>query len=119
MALARYWAAGRLREPPRHLLFRAIQRSAIDLRRARLRRERHVGMNNPAILPGAIAGPLERALRRLRHEDAALLMTQAVVGMTYEELAQVERTSVAAVRSRLFRIRRALARAYEDEGGER
>ncbi len=118
VALARYWSGGRLREPPRRLLFRALQRSAVDLLRARLRRERRMGVSEPAGQPGTVRGPLERALRRLRPEDAALLVTQAVIGMTYEELAQLQRTSVSAIRARLFRARRDLARRYEEEGGE-
>lgn len=118
VAVARYWSSGRLREPPRRLLFRTLQRSAIDALRARLRRERHVGEGHPATMPRAVRGPLERALRGLRREDAALLVTQSVVGMTYEELARVARTSVSGIRSRLFRARRELARRYEEEGGE-
>jgi DNA-directed RNA polymerase specialized sigma24 family protein len=117
VALARYWSSGRLREPPRRLLFRALQRSAIDALRARLRRERRVGLSGPAATL-SVRGPLERALRRLRDEDAALLVTQSVIGMTYEELADVQGMSVSAIRARLFRIRQKLARAYEQEGGE-
>ncbi len=117
VALARYWSSGGLREPPRRLLFRALQRSAVDALRARLRRERRAGMSAPGATLN-VRGPLERALRRLRHEDAALLVMQAVVGMSYEELAQIERTSVSAIRARLFRARRELARRYEEEGGE-
>lgn len=117
VALARYWSRGGLREPPRRLLFRALQRSAIDALRARLRRERPTGVSGPAATI-TVRGPLERALRRLRHEDAALLVMQSVIGMTYEELAKVQRTSVSAIRARLFRARRELARRYEEEGGE-
>lgn len=117
VALARYWSSGGLREPPRRLLFRALQRSAVDALRARLRRERRAGVSGPAVTL-TVRGPLERALRHLRHEDAALLVMQSVVGMTYEELAQVQRTSVGAIRARLFRARRELARRYEEEGGE-
>lgn len=118
VAVSRYWSSGRLREPPRRLLFRVLQRSALDVLRARLRHERRSSRAGPAAPPGAVRGPLERALRRLPHEDAALLMTQAVVGLSYEELARTQRTSVSAVRSRLFRVRRELARRYEEEGGE-
>lgn len=118
LALARYWSRGRLREPPRRLLFRALQRSSVDLLRARLRHDRRLGVSDPAGQPRMIRGPLERALRRLRHEDAALLVMQSIVGMTYAELAQIRRTSVSAVRARLFRARRELARRYEEEGGE-
>lgn len=116
--MSRYWSSGTLREPPRRLLFRALQRSAVDALRARLRRERRTGAGSPPSLPGSVLGPLGRALRRLRHEDASLLVTQSIVGMTYEELAQLQRTSVSAIRARLFRARRELARRYEEEGGE-
>lgn len=120
LAVYRYWSGGRLTEPPRRLLFRAVQRSAIDALRARLRRERRPWrVDVQTQTPGSVRGPLERALRRLRPEDAALLVTQAVVGMTYEELARTERMSVGAVRSRLYRARRELARRYDEEGGER
>lgn len=119
LAVYRYWSAGRLREPPRHLLFRVVQRSAVDALRARIRRQRHTGHDDPeASAPGAVGGPLDRALRRLHPDDAALIVLQAVVGMTYEELAQIQRTSVSAIRSRLFRARRELARRYDAEGGE-
>ena len=120
LAVYRYWSNGRLEAPPRRLLFRAVQRSAVDALRARLRRERRAGRGEPETpAPDTVRGPLERALRRLRAEDVALLVRQAVVGMTYDELAQIERTSVSAVRSRLYRARRELARRYEEEGGER
>lgn len=118
VALAQYWSSGRLREPPRRLLFRALQHSAIDLLRVRLRRERHSAARTHVERTSTIRGPLERALRRLRPADAALLITQAIIGMTYEELAQLQRTSVGAIRARLFRARRELARRYEEEGGE-
>ena len=52
--LARYWSGGRLRGPPRRLLFRVLQRSAIDALRARLRRERHVGSAESFGAPGSI-----------------------------------------------------------------
>jgi len=115
--LARYWSEGRLRDPPRRLLFRVLQRSAIDALRARVRREPRV-MEVSRTAPGSVALPLERALRRLRANDAALLIAQALMGLSYEELAAMQRMSVAAVRSRLYRIRRELARRYEEEGGE-
>ena len=119
MALAHYWAGGRLRELPRHLFFRVLQRSAIDALRSRLRRERRRGTGDPAFTLRPTRGALERALRRLRQEDAALVVMQAVMGMSYEELATVERSSINAIRSRLFRIRRRLAQLYDEEGGER
>lgn len=83
VALARYCSRGDLREPPRRLLFRALQRSAIDALRARLRRERRVDVSDASTTTPAVRGPLERALQRLRHEDAALLVMQSVIGMTY------------------------------------
>lgn len=119
LAVYRYWSAGRLTEPPHHLLFRAVRRSAIDALRSRLHRERRpTGGSSLPPVPGTVGGPLERALRQLRPEDAALLVMQAVVGMTYEELSRIEGVSVGAIRSRLFRARRGLARHYEAEGGE-
>ncbi len=118
LALYRYWSGGRLAEPPRRLLFRVVQRSAVDALRSRLRRERQPGHGEPATTPGTVAGPLGRAFRRLQPGDAALLALRALVGMSYDELAAIECTSVSAVRSRLFRARRELARRYEEEGGE-
>lgn len=120
LALHRYWSTGRLHEPPRHLLFRALQRSAVDRLRSRSRRARLHGYGDLAVpMPGARRGALARALRRLRPEDAALLVAQAIVGMSYDELAAVQRTSAAAVKARLVRIRRALRERYAEEGGER
>jgi RNA polymerase sigma-70 factor (ECF subfamily) len=119
LAVFRYWSEGTLREPPEHLLYRVVKRGAIDLLRARGRRIRLFGALPPETQGAdAVGGPLGRALRLLRPQDAALILLQAAGGLTYEELARVERASVAAVRSRLFRARRELARRYEDEGGE-
>ena len=118
LALFQYWSRGELREPPAHLLFRVAKRGAIDLLRARSRAIRlFARLPRPAALD-EVSGPLARALRRLRPEDAGLLLMQAAGGLSYEELAAVERTSVAAVRSRLFRARRELGRRYDEEGGE-
>lgn len=118
LAVFDYWRRGALREDPRHLLFRVAKRGAIDLLRARQR-----GLRLFAKLPkeqetDVVGGPLGRALKRLRPDDAALVMLQAAGGFSYEELARIERASVAAIRSRLHRARQALAKHYEDEGGE-
>src|SRR5438105_13032754 len=118
LALFRYWSRGELREPPAHLLFRVAKRGAIDLLRARSRAHRLFGRLPRPAAPAVLSGPLERALRRLRPEDAALLLTQATGGFSYGELAAIEGASLAAIRSRLFRARRELARRYENEGGE-
>lgn len=118
LALYRYWSAGTLREPPTHLLYRAARRAAIDA----LRRH-HRGLRLFDRLPketGAsndVAGPLARALHKLRPEDATLVMLQGAAGLTYEELAAIDGKSVGSIRSRLFRARQQLARLYEDEGG--
>lgn len=85
--LARYWAAGRLRDPPRRLLFRVLQRSAIDALRARLRRGRRPMRAESLTAPGRIGLPLERALRKLRPEDAALLVTQAIGSVVLKDAA--------------------------------
>ena len=118
LAVFDYWRRGALREDPRHLLFRVARRGAIDLLRSRQRTFRLFAKLPPEPATDVVGGPLRRALKRLRPEDAALVMLQAAGGFSYEELARIERTTVAAVRSRLHRARRALARHYEDEGGE-
>ncbi len=118
LALYRYWATGQLREPPSHLLYRVAKRGAVDLIRSRQRAIRlFERLPRPASVDD-VTGPLDRALRRLRPDDAALVLMQAAGGFSYEELAAIERTSVAAIRSRLFRARRELARRYDEEGGE-
>ena len=94
----------------------ARQRAAVDVLRGRARRERLF-----AALPkqGASDWPerdLEDALRSLKPEDATLVLLQAAAGLTYEELASVQRQSVAAVRSRLYRARAQLRRALAGEG---
>ena len=113
-----YWSQGRLREPPSHLLYRVAKRGAIDVLRAR---QRHIRLFDALLHTrpeeDVVGGPLGRALRRLRPEDATLILLQSAAGLSYEEIARVERTTVAAVRSRLFRARRELARRYDDEGG--
>jgi RNA polymerase sigma-70 factor (ECF subfamily) len=113
-----YWSQGRLREPPTHLLYRVAKRGAIDILRARQRRFRlfdALVQTRPE--EDVVGGPLGRALRRLRAEDATLILLQSAAGLSYEEIARVEQATVAAVRSRLFRARRELARRYDEEGG--
>ena len=118
LAVFDYWSRGALREDPRHLLYRVAKRGAIDAFRARGRRLRLFAALPKEPASDVVGGPLGRALRRLRAEDASLILLQAAGGFTYEELARIERTSVAAIRSRLHRARRALAKHYEGEGGE-
>jgi len=65
-----------------------------------------------------VSGPLGRALRKLRPEDAGLVLLQAAGGFSYEELAAIEGKTLGAIRSRLFRARRELAQRYDEEGGE-
>jgi len=117
LALFRYWSQGQLREPPSHLLYRVAKRGAIDLMRSRGRAIRlFAKLPRPAAVDD-VSGPLDRALRKLRPEDAALVLMQAAGGFTYEELAEIEGKSVASIRSRLFRARRELAKRYDEEGG--
>ena len=119
LALYRYWSKGDLREPPSHLLFRVAKRGAIDVLRRRRRAIRlFARLPRPSAVEGDVSGPLGRALRRLRPEDATLVLLHAAGGFSYEELAAIEQRSVAAIRSRLFRARRELARRYDEEGGE-
>ena len=118
MTVFDYWSKGRLREEPTHLLFRVAKRGAIDVLRARGRRLRLFERLPKGSEIDVVGGPLGRALRRLRPEDASLVMLQAAGGFTYEELARIDRTTVAAIRSRLHRARMKLATQYEDEGGE-
>jgi len=117
LALYRYWSRGDLREPPAHLLYRAAKNSAIDLLRSRRRALGLFARLPRPEPPLAVAGPLDRALRRLRPDDAALVLMQAASGFSYEELAAIHRISVSAIRSRLFRARRELANRYDEEGG--
>jgi RNA polymerase sigma-70 factor (ECF subfamily) len=118
LALYRYWSSGRLREPAEHLLFRTAKNKTIDLLRARTRRVLLFARLPRASPATELTGtPLVRALRRLRPEDASLVLMQAAAGFTYEEIARIERASVAAIRSRLFRARRQLATLFEEEGG--
>jgi RNA polymerase sigma-70 factor (ECF subfamily) len=117
LAVYRYWSKGELREPPAHLLYRVAKRGAIDLLRGHRRSLRlFARLPRPAPVQD-VAGPLDRALRRLRPADAALVLMQAAAGFSYEELAAIEGKSVSSIRSRLFRARRELARHYDDEGG--
>lgn len=109
LATWRYWSEGRLREEPRRLLFRAAKRAAIDVIRARGRRERLARAAPTADQSATWLGvDLRDALGKLKPEDRTLLLLQAVAGLSYEELARVERQTVGAVRSRLHRARRDL-----------
>ena len=118
LAVFDYWSRGALREDPRHLLYRVAKRGAIDLLRARSRRLRLFEKLPKEPEVDVVGGPLGRALKRLRPDDATLVMLQAAGGFSYEELARIERTTVAAIRSRLHRARLALKKHYDDEGGE-
>jgi len=118
LAVFDYWSRGALREDPRHLLFRVAKRGAIDVLRSRGRRLRLFSSLPKGPESDVVGGPLGRALKRLRPEDASLILLQGAGGFSYEEIAAIERASVAAIRSRLHRARRALAMHYEAEGGE-
>jgi RNA polymerase sigma-70 factor, ECF subfamily len=116
LGVSRYWREGKLRESPRHLLFRIAQRAAIDVLRGRFRRQRLFAALPKEADPGWVEGELRDALRRLKPEDATLVMLQAAGGFTYEELAALQKQSVPAIRSRLYRARAALRQAlYRDE----
>lgn len=113
LAVYGYWSRGRLREEPRHLLYRVAKLRAIDSFRASRRRKRLLGIlpTRPSIDPAAV-NTVELALAELPRKDASLLLLQAVTGLSYEELARVEQQTVSAVKSRLYRIRRELARRH-------
>lgn len=111
LAVYRYWRDGKLLQPPRRLLFRAAERAAIDVLRARSRRRRLFDALPKDAGPGWVEGDLRDALHALKPEDAALVMLQAAGGLSYEELAAIRRQSVGAIRSRLFRARAQLRRA--------
>jgi RNA polymerase sigma-70 factor (ECF subfamily) len=116
VAVYRYWRDGKLLEPPRRLLFRAAQRAAIDVLRARSRRQRIFDALPKDTGTGWVERDLSDALHSLKPDDAALLMLQAAGGLSYEELAAIRKQSVGAIRSRLFRARAQLRRAlYGDQ----
>jgi RNA polymerase sigma-70 factor, ECF subfamily len=117
VAVYRYWRDGRLREAPRRLLFRATQRAAIDVVRSRSRRQRLEQRleSRSAAEAWEISG-VRDALAGMKPEDSALLLLQAEAGLSYDELAAVMKQSVGAVRSRLFRARRELARRLDEAG---
>lgn len=110
LAVYRYWRDGKLSEHPRRLLFRAAQRAAIDVLRARSRRQRLFDALPKYADTGWVEGDLRDALSTLKPEDAALVMLQAAGGLSYEELAAIRKQSVGAIRSRLFRARAQLRR---------
>lgn len=110
LAVYHYWRDGKLSEPPRRLLFRAAQRAAIDVLRARSRRQRLFEALPKDASTGWVEGDLRDALRSLKPDDAALVMLQAAGGLSYEELAAIRQQSVGAIRSRLFRARAQLRR---------
>ena len=113
VAVYGYWSKGKLREEPRHLLFRAAKLRAIDSLRSRRRQTRLLGVLpiGPSVDPTAV-NTVEIALAELPRKDASLLLLQAVAGLSYVELAGIEQQTIAAVKSRLFRIRRELARRH-------
>lgn len=118
LAVFKYWSSGRLREEPRHLLYRVAKRGAVDLLRVRSRRIRLFERLPKQHEADVVGGPLGRALKKLDPKDASLILLQSAGGFTYEEISRIERASVPAIRSRLHRARKALAAHYTDEGGE-
>lgn len=58
---------------------------------------------------------LDEALRQLGEEEREAFLLREVAGLSYEQIAASCRTSHAAVRSRIFRARRALRAALSDE----
>lgn len=109
LATWRYWSEGKLREEPRRLLFRAARTAGIDVIRSRERRLRLARSVPPPDQSGSWLGiDLRDALQKLSAEDRTLVLLQAAAGLSYEELAAVERKTVGAVRSRLHRARREL-----------
>jgi len=54
---------------------------------------------------------VQRMLVELPSEDRSMVVMFYWGGMSYEEIAAALRTTVAAVKSRLFRARRALAQS--------
>ena len=67
----------------------------------------HVGASEPAVS----TLELDRALATLQEADREVFLLRDTVGLSYQEIADLTSTSVAAVRSRLHRARRALADA--------
>lgn len=57
---------------------------------------------------GAAESTLEDVVEQLSHEDRALLRLQLEEKKSYSELAQLSNTSVSAIKSRLYRVRREL-----------
>lgn len=105
------WREGRLREHPRRLLYAAARNAALDAIRSSKRRIRLMSAL-PNVDPSAewLGVDLRDALARLRPQDRVLVLLQAAVGLTYEELAGVEHQTVPAIRSRLHRARMQLRR---------
>lgn len=111
VAVWRKWREGHLREHPRRFLYAAARNAALDAIRSKKRRTLLMSAL-PYVDASAdwLGVDLRDALARLRPEDRVLLLLQAAVGLTYEELAGVEHQTVPAIRSRLHRVRMQLRR---------
>ena len=74
----------------------------------RTQRPQDAGMDEPAAAATEAASAITDALRRLPHEQGALLWLREVEGQSYAELAEILDVPVGTVRSRLFAARKAL-----------
>ncbi len=91
------------------------------------RRRRRATVPWPEDLPTETPSPEEHLLRKEAHErirrlvgqlpptERAMVLLRYWEGASYREIAQALHLSESAVKSRLFRIRRTLAQAYQEQ----
>ncbi|MCH7791094.1 MAG: sigma-70 family RNA polymerase sigma factor [Planctomycetes bacterium] len=82
---------------------------------------RHAGEGEPAMVSGVQLREqhqfLSQALARIEPDHRAVLILRDVQGLDYERIAVALELRLGTVKSRLFRARAALRRAFEEEAG--
>ena len=97
------------RERERAWVFRIAHNVLLDHRRRQGRsREDHVDVEAAAPATQVVKTDLDRALAGLPEDEREAFLLGEIGGLTYTEIAAMTRTTVPAVRSRIYRARLAL-----------
>ena len=97
------------RERERAWVFRIAHNVLLDHRRRQGRsREDHVDVEAAAPATQVVKTDLDRALAGLPEDEREAFLLGEIGGLTYAEIAATTRTTVPAVRSRIYRARLAL-----------
>jgi RNA polymerase sigma-70 factor, ECF subfamily len=97
------------RERDRAWVFRIARNVLVDHQRRRARTpENAVAVRLPQAPSQAVVADVNQALARVPADDRDAFLLAEIGGLTYEEIALLTESTVAAVRSRIYRARLAL-----------